>query len=856
MAPQRLTTGACRACQQAMLAFAIALLVLAAGIAAPSAEAQTLSEMMQRRVAQGEGNGKMLVEAKELIYNKDNDTVTASGEVQIYYQGKVLQADKVIYDRKTRRLFAEGNAKLTEPDGTVTYGSRIELSEDFRNGFVESLTAITREHTRLTAPRGERVEGEQTVLERATYTACAPCADHPEKPPLWQIRAERIIHNNQEQTIYFENATLEFLGIPFAWVPFLSTPDPSVKERSGVLTPHYVYQSYLGYGIGIPIYWGMAPNYDLTVTPTFLTRQGLLTSAEFRQRLMYGSYSIRAVGIFEADPKAFAVPPYGAANKDFRGGLQSNGQFFLSDKWSVGWDAALWTDKYFPNDYNYRVDNIIADYFRESISTVYLKGQGDRGYFDLRGYYFQGLDPHDIQRQLPLAAPVLDYNKTFDVPQDQTHGIGGQLTLDFNANHISRNLADYQSIPIQMLDPTFGLFDICSVYTPKNCLIRGIGGDYDRASGQVSWQRNVTDPFGGLWQPFAFMRLDGVAASLDKTSVDVIGATTLSNANQSNFFGPGNNISQARAMPGIGVEYRLPLIAQESWGSQVFEPIAQVIVRPNEHASSQTINEDAQSLVFDDTTLFEWNKFSGYDRVEGGTRLNAGAQYTLNFNSGAYANALVGQSFQLAGRNSYTIADDANVGLDSGLDRPQSYYVTRFSFVPTSDYSFVAKANFDNDNFALKRIDFLANMNFGHLNASLLYSRYAAQPDIGFYVPRQGLNFTTKYNVTEHYFINGNVDFDMSRHYYDPLLHTQTPLFSPAAYGFGVGYSDDCTTFSINYSSGYQYGNGTLVRSQSILAQLTLRTLGSISLSQPIASQSTPDGVGTSSASVGNIGTD
>ena len=88
-------------------------------------------------------------------------------------------------------------------------------------------------------------------------------------------------------------------------------------------------------------------------------------------------------------------------------------------------------------------------------------------------------------------------------------------------------------------------------------------------------------------------------------------------------------------------------------------------------------NEDAQSLVFDDSNLFKVDKFSGYDRVEGGGRANAGIQYTAQFNRSGYVSALFGQSYQLFGTNSFAVGDATNTGLDSGLDTARSDYVAR-----------------------------------------------------------------------------------------------------------------------------------------------------------------------------------
>ncbi len=78
----------------------------------------------------------MLVQATEINYDYANNRVAAVGNVQIYYGDSTLEADRVIYDQKTKRLHAEGNVRLTEQDGKVTYGEIMDLSDDYRDGFV------------------------------------------------------------------------------------------------------------------------------------------------------------------------------------------------------------------------------------------------------------------------------------------------------------------------------------------------------------------------------------------------------------------------------------------------------------------------------------------------------------------------------------------------------------------------------------------------------------------------------------------------------------------------------------------------------------------------------------------------
>ena len=150
--------------------------------------------------------------------------------------------------------------------------------------------------------------------------------------------------------------------------------------------------------------------------------------------------------------------------------------------------------------------------------------------------------------------------------------------------------------------------------------------------------------------PFAQLR--GDVASLD----------VLNQPGVANYLPIGQS-DLARAMPAVGVEYRYPFIDVESWGTQTIEPIAQLILRPNETEIGKWPNEDAQSLVFDDTNLFRIDKFSGWDRVEGGGRANAGFEYTAQVNKAGTFNVLFGQSYQLFGLNSYTVGDITNTGL-------------------------------------------------------------------------------------------------------------------------------------------------------------------------------------------------
>jgi LPS-assembly protein len=831
---------------------AVAAALLAAGSTSALAQA-TLNEAIGARAQSGSGEDRLLVDAKEIIYDNDRNTIAASGDVQMNYQGRTLQADRVTYDRNTGRVFAEGNARLTDANGTVATGDRFELTDDFKNGFIDSLRVVqtTVEQgrpltTRFSAPRAERAEGETTVFERGTYTACEPCKDNPERPPLWQVKAAKIIHNNSERTIYYEDASLELFGIPVAYLPYFWTPDPTVKRKTGFLSPRYVYSSALGYGGSIPFFWAIAPNYDLTITPTFLSRQGLLGQVEWRHRLETGTYNIRAAGINQAEPDAFLPPPFGAGDREFRGSIETAGEFHINNNWRWGWDIALVSDKWFLTNYRIRSESLSNYYVKESISTLYLQGQGDRSFFDARSYYFQTLSTYDWQKQQPVVAPVIDYNKRFTPPT-----IGGEFALDVNVTSLSREAAQFDPL-FQSNTTSFGIARTCIVFDPSACLVRGISGSTSRASVTASWRREFVDPAGQVWTPFAYLRADSFWIDPDMKGYQ--------NPQLSNFIDADDDYI-FRATPAIGLEYRYPFIASlGTSGQQILEPIAQIIARPNETRIGSLPNEDAQSLVFDDTSLFDWDKFSGYDRAEGGVRANLGVQYTVTGADNFYANVLFGQSYQLAGRNSFRQGDLANVGLDSGLESRASDYVGRLQVSPNANFSFVSRARFDQEDFSLNRFEAGIRANFNPylpVSTSLTYASYEAQPAIGFPTRREGLLGAARWDITPNWYVSGSVLLDLDRYLvaretyrvaYDAnpatAVYDREKVAYVAGMSLGLGYMDECTTFAVSYSvtpRDVTLTSGEREQNHTIAFSLELRSLGEVGYTQRLGGSTSDD---------------
>jgi LPS-assembly protein len=802
-------TAAGRAVGLLVLGLAAACALGLASAAPAAAQSFTYNPQPPRVVPPRVANdGQMLVQATEVDYDYNNSRVSAVGNVQMFYNGTSVEADKVIYDQKTKRLHAEGNIRMTDAEGKITYANIMDLSDDYRDGFVDSLRVDTADATRMAATRADRSSGNYTVFENGVYTACAPCKDDPKKPPLWQVKGARIIHDQNEKMLYFENAQLEFFGVPMAYMPYFSTPDPTVKRKTGFLMPGLSSNSTYGFGVEVPFYWAIAPDYDATFSPRIMSRQGVLFQGEFRQRLLDGAYQIRAYGIDQLDQKAFAGQP---GDRQFRGGVETKGQFALSDKWVWGWDGVLLSDYYFMSDYRlsqYR--DPLASFLSlptEAISQLYLTGVGNRSYFDARTIYY--LSFSGFQQQVPVIHPVIDYSNVLN-----NNWFGGEVSYKTNFTSLTRNDAAFD--PITTLANTNSLCTTASAdpmaRLPTQCLLRGMPGTYTRATAEAQWRRSFTDSAGEIWTPFASIRADAIDAEISNQP------------GVSNFL-PVGNTQALRVMPTIGLEYRYPFINVQPWGTTTIEPIAQVIARPNETYAGKLPNEDAQSMVFDASNLFSVDKFSGYDRVEGGGRANVGAQATTQFDRGGTVNVLFGQSYQLFGLNSYAVQDVTNTGVDSGLQNAKSDYVARVNYSPNRTYTFSVRTRMDEATLNINRFEAEGRAAFDRWSVSMLYGNYAPQPELGYLTRREGLLGSASVKLAANWVVSGSARWDLEANKINQ-------------YVIGAGYVDDCFVLAANYVTSYSYSAGTTppVLNHSFMLQIGLRTIANSAASASGAS--------------------
>ncbi len=391
-----------------------------ARLAAPLLAAALLATATMAIVSPG--RAQILLEADEIVYDADSGVVNANGNVEISEPGRVLRADSVTYNPDTDVMGAAGHVSLTEENGNVAFADEVELTGDLREGALRGFAALIGENGRLAAVSSERWDGRYTEALGATFTSCQLCEDDPSRPPVWQIKATRVVHDEIEKELVFENATLEFLGVPIFYAPVFAQADPTVRHKSGLLLPTVGTSTYLGTFARIPYYFSLGPSRDLTLEPYFTTGAGFVMGGEFRQRFERGGFWLQ--GSLGSDPDSATGP----GKSDIVGHLFGSGRFFFENEWRTGFDLEVTSN----DTYLYRYD---ISYIDRLTSDFFVDQMTGRNRFAATAYYFQGLREGDSQGALPLVLPFLEYTY---IPEDRIYG--GRLRIDTSALYLNRDL--------------------------------------------------------------------------------------------------------------------------------------------------------------------------------------------------------------------------------------------------------------------------------------------------------------------------------------------------------------------------------------------------------------------------------
>ena len=526
----------------------------------------------------------VLFRADDLTYDQQNGIVTARGNIEVSVNERILVADLVSYAEGSGLITASGNVAVLEPSGDVFFADEVKLSEDLKQGVLSGFRALLAEQTRLAAASAERRDGNVTTMRRAVFTACKLCEKDRSRAPLWQIKAFEVVHNEKRRRIEYKDVVLEFFGVPVAYTPYFSHPDPRVKRKSGLLAPIYGSSSQLGLRLQTPYYFNLAPNRDATFAPIFTSKEGVVAAGEYREQTTRGEFSLSGSLTRVDERNEFNVK---TGDEEFRGHFFGTGRFDINRTWSWGFDVERTTDDTYLRRYDFGSEDSLT-------TNAFIEGFRGRNYAAANAYLFQGLRSDDDPDATPVIPALLDYHFISEP------GRGGQ-TWRLIANAL-------------VLD-------------------RDLGASSNRLALEGAWHLPQTTRGGALYNLSATLRGDLYYTDDASTSADPTAS-------------PDDGFT-GRLFPQIALDWRYPLSAQSRRFRQIIEPIAVAIVSPYGGNPADIPNEDSLAFEFDDANLFSANRFPGFDRIESGPRVNYGVKLGAYDRVGGYATLLFGQSIRL-----------------------------------------------------------------------------------------------------------------------------------------------------------------------------------------------------------------
>lgn len=366
----------------------------------------TQSVLAQTAPTSVEQSSPISLVADSVQFDPEKGVLVATGNVQVFSAGQVLATDRIVYDQQNGVLSIPGPMTLTNGD-VVTRANGAELNTDLRNGLIKGAELLIDQQLQLVSEQMHRQDGKFKVLDKVVATSCLICEKT--QTPFWQIRSRRVIHDEEARRLYFEDATLDVLGIPIFYAPNLRMPDPSVRRATGFLVPKFSRSNTLGYGVEVPYYWTLGDHADITLTARAFTKGSFLLNPEYRREMKRGRFTID--GYFTLADSL--------TDNNTRSSITADGLFQLEREIELEFKIDVASDRAFRDDYGIGIDG------QDRLSSfVTLRRTQKNSFVGVTASIIQSLRAVEIDQEIPLILPEIYARKTWADPV-----LGGKFGL-------------------------------------------------------------------------------------------------------------------------------------------------------------------------------------------------------------------------------------------------------------------------------------------------------------------------------------------------------------------------------------------------------------------------------------------
>ena len=229
------------------------------------------------------------IKANKIEYNVKSENIKTTGNTQITnVSGERVTSDNLEYNVKTKKLTATGNAELVNAEGQRVKSDNLTMTKNRENLDAKNIELWLGKHVYLRANSVTKKQ-EETIANHAMFTACDGCDDYGN---AWEIFSRKAIHNMDEKMLYFHSASFWVYNdtFPILWLPYYEMPDPSVKYKSGILSPSFNSTHGMGTQFNIPVYINFSDRHDLTTTFSYLTKENPLFQIEHRLNMRHSEF--------------------------------------------------------------------------------------------------------------------------------------------------------------------------------------------------------------------------------------------------------------------------------------------------------------------------------------------------------------------------------------------------------------------------------------------------------------------------------------------------------------------------------------------------------------------------------------
>ncbi|WP_171228176.1 LPS-assembly protein LptD [Ruegeria sp. HKCCA4008] len=380
------------------------LLTSAIALSAPTVlAAQTTSAEPDPQAAQSQAEPALLVADK--VFITPDRKLVAEGNVEAFQGDTKLSAQRVTYDRETGELTLEGPIRIDQGGQSTLLADSGQLDSGIQNGLLIGARMVFDQQIQIASVQAKRAAGRYTQFSKVSATSCHVCNNG--KPPLWQIRARKVTHDQLERQLYFEGAQLRVLDYPVFYFPYLRLPDPTLERATGFLVPSIRSTSQLGTGVQVPYFFKLGDHKDLTLTPYL---SGKTTTLGYRYRQAFVNGRIQLEGAYTRDD----VQP----DQD-RGYLFASGWFNLKNDFRLTFALQTTSDDAYLADYGLPG----LDRLRSEIALERIKRDTA---FKTSLIHYKTLRESENQDEIPSRVFDLNYEKRFF-----PGALGGEVRLAF-----------------------------------------------------------------------------------------------------------------------------------------------------------------------------------------------------------------------------------------------------------------------------------------------------------------------------------------------------------------------------------------------------------------------------------------